>query len=83
MHELSIAASILETVKRQAAANGGGRVKKAGVRIGALSGVDTESLRFCFGAIVAGTREAGCELEIEFEAAGEALDLAWVDLEDG
>lgn len=82
MHELSIAASILETVRRQSEAHGGARAARAGLRIGGRSGVDTESLRFCFGAIAAGTPEEGCELAIDYEAEGAALDLAWVELED-
>jgi hydrogenase nickel incorporation protein HypA/HybF len=40
-------------------------VLAVGVRIGALSGVDSESLRFCFEALVQDTELAPLSLDIE------------------
>ncbi len=53
MHELSIADSILGAVRTEAARRPGARVAKVGLRLGELSGVDRESLSFCFEALVA------------------------------
>ncbi len=39
---------------------------KVGVRIGEWSGVDPESLRFCFDALLAGTEPEPPTLDIEF-----------------
>jgi len=44
---MSIAAAVLETLRAEAANHGGARVARAGLRIGELSGVEPESLRFC------------------------------------
>ncbi len=51
MHELSIAMEILDIVEREASDHGAGRVINIRLRIGDLSGVETESLRFCFEAV--------------------------------
>jgi len=64
MHELSIALSMIEQVEQQAAAQSGG-VRSIQVKIGALSGVDVEALRFAWEIARAGTPLAGSELEIE------------------
>lgn len=75
MHEMGIAASILEAahdeLHRRAERR---RVSKIGVRIGEFAGVDPESLRFCFEAQVKGTEWEPLELEIEWRRAGESLD---------
>ena len=41
------------------------RASKAGLRIGELAGLDVDSLRFCFEAIVQGTELESLQLEIE------------------
>ncbi|MGA2134348.1 MAG: hydrogenase maturation nickel metallochaperone HypA [Bryobacteraceae bacterium] len=64
MHEMSIAASMLETVQAEAVRHKA-HVRAVGVKIGQLSGVDTESLRFCFDALVQDTDLAPLKLEIE------------------
>jgi len=48
MHELSIAASIVEAVTETAAAYPGARVKEVRLRLGALSSVIADSLQFCW-----------------------------------
>ena len=65
MHELSIANSILDTVRAEAARRPGTRLTKVGLRVGELAGVDPESLDFCFNVLVSGTEFAPLALEIE------------------
>ncbi len=65
MHEMSIANSILEAVRKESAARGGAHVSKVGVRVGELAAVDPESLRFCFEAIVKDSDLEPLVLEIE------------------
>jgi hydrogenase nickel incorporation protein HypA/HybF len=66
MHEMSIAASILEAVGAEAARYPGATPTKVGVRIGELAAVDPESLRFCFDALTRETELEALELDIEF-----------------
>lgn len=66
MHEMSIATSVLEAVEAEAERHGGGRVLKIGLRIGEWSGVDPESLRFCFDALAASSEKAAPAIEIDF-----------------
>jgi len=65
MHELSIANSILEAVRKERERLNGARVTKVGVRIGELAGVDPEALSFGFEILV---KDSGLEplaLDIE------------------
>lgn len=55
MHEVGIANSILEAGHRELAARPGSTLVSIGVRVGVLSGVDIDALRFAFECIVAGT----------------------------
>lgn len=64
MHELSIALSLMEQMEQEAAKHGGA-VRSVQVRIGDLSGVDCEALRFAWEIARAGTPFAKTELEIE------------------
>jgi hydrogenase nickel incorporation protein HypA/HybF len=48
MHELSIAASIVEAVTESASAYPGARVKEVRLRVGALASVVEDSLQFCW-----------------------------------
>jgi hydrogenase nickel incorporation protein HypA/HybF len=66
MHELSIATSIVETVLQEIARKRLPPVQTIAVRIGALSAVDPEALRFGFDSIISGTPLAKTKLEIEF-----------------
>ena len=54
MHEMGIASSILEAFQKELLLYPGYRAAKVGVLIGEFAGVDGESLRFCFEAIVMG-----------------------------
>jgi hydrogenase nickel incorporation protein HypA/HybF len=68
MHEMSIASSILTAVATEARRYPGTRARRVGVRIGELAGLDPESLRFCFEALVKETDLEGLELEIELRS---------------
>jgi hydrogenase nickel incorporation protein HypA/HybF len=65
VHELSIAESILESVRRQPAVREGRRVGRIGVRVGETSGVNAEALAFCFDIAVRGTELDGAALDLE------------------
>ncbi len=52
---MGIAANVLDAVRTELARHEGARATRAGLRIGALSGVEPESLRFCLETLVAGS----------------------------
>lgn len=62
MHELSIAETVLETVLDR---TGEKHVTVVRLRIGRLSGVVPDALRFCFDLATTGTPLEGADLEIE------------------
>ena len=62
MHELAIATEIAGAVCAKAA---GRPVRRVTVRIGALTAVVPEAMRFCFTLAVEGTVADGADLEIE------------------
>ena len=64
MHELSIALSMIEQIE-QVAAKHPGAVRSVRARIGVLSGVDCDALRFAWEIARAGTPLASTALEIE------------------
>jgi hydrogenase nickel incorporation protein HypA/HybF len=114
LHELSIAAAILDRVAAEAARYAGARFTKVGVRVGELSGVDPEALSFGFEALTMKSPWERLALEIEYcprmqhcrqcqhtfpsanyetecpmcgagdtiLAAGEELDIAFIETED-
>jgi hydrogenase nickel incorporation protein HypA/HybF len=57
MHEVGIASSILEAGHRELALRPGSTLVSIGVRVGVLSGVDIEALRFAFECLVADTAD--------------------------
>jgi len=66
MHEMGIAGSVLDAVRSEAGRFPGSRPVRVGLRVGEWSGVDTESLRFCFEALVTDSLLAGLALEIDY-----------------
>jgi hydrogenase nickel incorporation protein HypA/HybF len=62
MHELSIAQSIVDAVCERA---GDRPVRSVMIRVGALTAVVPEAMRFCFELAVAGTVADGARLDIE------------------
>jgi hydrogenase nickel incorporation protein HypA/HybF len=71
MHELFLGRSVVETVEQRATREGFSRVLRVGVRLGALSHVDTEALRLSFDVAAQGTVADGARLDI-VRGAGEA-----------
>ena len=65
MHEMGIANSIQEAVRAEMRRHPEARPAKVGLRVGEMSAIDEESLRFCFEALASGTDLAGLKLEIE------------------
>jgi hydrogenase nickel incorporation protein HypA/HybF len=65
MHEMSIASSVLDAVRREMARRPGERACQVALRVGVMAAVDAESLRFCFEALVRGTDLEPLGLEIE------------------
>lgn len=65
MHEVGIASSIIEAGHSETARRPGARLVGIGVRIGVLSGVDSDALRFAFDCIVAGTDDEKVVFTIE------------------
>jgi hydrogenase nickel incorporation protein HypA/HybF len=64
MHELALAQAIIETAEQQAAANGAKRVLRLSVRVGELTAVMPDALRFCFEIAAAGSILDGATLEL-------------------
>jgi hydrogenase nickel incorporation protein HypA/HybF len=65
MHEFSIMQSTLETATQKMRAAGASQIHRLKVRIGKLSGVVPEALRFAFDALKDQSPAAGASLEIE------------------
>ena len=78
---MGIASSVIEAVRAEAARRPGARITKIGMRIGELSGVDRESLSFCYEALVRDTELESAVLEIE-DATRDELDLSYLELEE-
>jgi len=66
VHEVGIAASILESVEAEAQRRPGARFEAVGVRIGELSNVDKDALAFAFEALTRNTPHADLRLEVEW-----------------
>ncbi|HEV2114504.1 MAG TPA: hydrogenase maturation nickel metallochaperone HypA [Terriglobales bacterium] len=65
MHELGIASSVLQEAREEAQRHPGARLRKVRVRVGELSGVNPDALRFCFEVLVRDAKLEPLELEIE------------------
>ena len=64
MHELSLAAGILQMVEQAAARENFRRVSRLHLEEGALAGVEPQALRFALGALAPGTCLEGAEIAI-------------------
>ncbi|MFJ9770522.1 hydrogenase maturation nickel metallochaperone HypA [Kitasatospora sp. NPDC101157] len=69
MHEMSIAAAVVEQVDTAAREHGAAAVARVRLRVGELAGVVPDALDFCFELACAGTLVAGAALETESVAA--------------
>ena len=65
MHEMGIANSVLAAVRTEVARHPGTYPCKVGVRIGEMSALDQDALRFCFEAMTRETDLEALQLEIE------------------
>lgn len=65
MHEMSIAINIIDRVKSEMEEHGAHRLKSLNLKIGEMTAVEPESLRFCFNAMTEGTVLEGAKLHIE------------------
>lgn len=66
MHEVGIAASILQTVESEANKRPSSRITVVGLRIGALSDIDRDALQFAFTALTRNTEWESLKFEIEW-----------------
>lgn len=73
MHELGIAASVLEIVEAAAREHGLVSVRGVLLEVGRLAGVDPEALRFALEAVAPGTVLEGAELAIEAAEGSELV----------
>ena len=75
MHEMSLAASVLQIIEDSARSENFRRVRIVVLEIGKLSAVEPEAMRFCFDAVMRGTLAEGAELQIiETPGAGRCID---------
>jgi len=87
MHEMGIASSVLEAVGKELRRYPGERASKVGLRIGEFAGIDCESLRFCFEALVKNTDYEPLEVDLQWCRAedggrGDELEIAYMELEE-
>ncbi len=87
MHEMGIANSVLEAIRKESQRYSGERASGVGVRIGEFVAVDPESLRFCFEAILKSSDLAPLSLKIEWCRAGngrrgDELEIAYLEFEE-
>ena len=83
MHELSIVASIVDSVTETLAAYPGARVKEVRLRVGALASVIEDSLQFCYEIATKDTPLEGSALVVKIlpvrmhcDKCGEDVEIA-------
>jgi hydrogenase nickel incorporation protein HypA/HybF len=87
MHEAGLAQQVIDACTAELHARGGHHATRVVLRIGALSAVDPEALRFCFDALKQDTRLGSALLDIEWRAAtaswedATALDIRTLEFE--
>lgn len=64
MHEMAISESILGIIEDEGRRQNYARVRKVRLEVGALSGIETEALRFTFDVVTKGTLAESAALEI-------------------
>jgi hydrogenase nickel incorporation protein HypA/HybF len=82
MHEMGIAASILDIVRQYVPEDRGRLVRRVTLRVGEFAAVQVDSLRFCFEAIVADTAYNAASLEIDRIPATNDMSVSELELED-
>jgi hydrogenase nickel incorporation protein HypA/HybF len=86
MHEMGVASSVLDAIRKESEGYPGEKASRVGLRIGEFVAVDPDSLRFCFEAIVKSSDLAPLVLEIEWCRAGagrrgDELEIAYLEFE--
>lgn len=77
MHEMSITRSLLEIIRGEMERSSIGRLKAVRLRVGELTAVEPDALRFCFETATKGTPMEGARLEIEeVPLTGKCLECA-------
>jgi hydrogenase nickel incorporation protein HypA/HybF len=79
---MGIAASVLDIVRQYVPEPRGPLVRRVTVRVGELAGVQVDSLRFCFEAIVAATPYQAASLAIERVPATSEMSVSELELDD-
>lgn len=74
MHEVSIAENILEIVLKAAEENGMRRITKVALKVGSLTAIMPESLKFAFRAVSNSSLAEDAELAIEMVQAKAQCD---------
>lgn len=64
MHEMAIAEGILDIALDYAARNQAQKIQCISLRLGEMSGVETDALQFCFAALTKGTIAETAELKL-------------------
>ncbi len=82
MHEMGIACSVLDAVHAELRRYPGQKATKVGLRIGEFAGLDPDSLRFCFQAIVKSSEPMPLVLEIEWLPECDEMKVAFLELEE-
>jgi hydrogenase nickel incorporation protein HypA/HybF len=88
MHEMSLMADLFKKLDRLAAAQGGGRITKVRVKLGALAHISPDHFREHFDQASPGTPVASASLEVwqdddtKADDAGDIV-LESIDVEDG
>ena len=65
MHEMSLAANVLQLVDAAAAREGFAQVRRLTLEAGALAGVEVRALRFALDAVSPGTCLEGAQIDID------------------
>jgi hydrogenase nickel incorporation protein HypA/HybF len=69
VHELSIAQEILSSARAALQPYPGARMERVRVAVGELTAIEPELLRFAWEALLEGTPEAACDLDVEWRPA--------------
>jgi hydrogenase nickel incorporation protein HypA/HybF len=80
VHELGIASAIHRRCQASMRDAGRARLERVRVRVGELSAVEPDLLRFAWEAVVAGGRDAGATIEIEWCPARQRCGACGTDV---
>ncbi len=81
MHEMSIAMEVCRIAEDQVGLAAMPRIREIGLTVGARSGVEPESLRFCLEALLDRPPFVGARPALEL-TSGDDLRVTYLDLDD-